>query len=996
MDNRILNDSSSSAVKKIKERNMLKKQRLAVIFMVLTIALLVLGLLLALYFVDIYSFEDIDQSRYDIKKDNGVYALYRKGGEKCYMTDEGYYQTDLGTLVQINPSTGEAKIYAVVDTEGTEVVGYSQYVLMFKQLTYDASSTSDPSRVIRSIEIHNQESSYTFERSEGNRFIIKEHPAAPIDDETFARIAVACGYTLAMRRLEAPKKLPGGEIDFSVYGLAEEKRTRTVTENGRESTEEYDYTPSYYIITTMTGESHKVILGDKIVTGSGYYARYEGRDTIYILGSSGLGDAVLQRLENIVTPSIVYPMTQTTYFNVNDFTVYNNIDYTSIYQAIVDRYGELTDEEYDEKNEEILKYYDELFEKHSNRACCFSYIPLTEREGSMYAYLPYTSALEYADGYYINSNNVDVVLSAIYQPDYTEVVKIAPSDEDLAEYGLENSPYVISYYFRTQDEEGKTAYIYNSINASSKSDDGTFYVYTPLYDMIVGISESSFAFLEWEEIAWYDQSYMQLDLSHVSEIKIESPEYSVDFVIDDSASKYMTFLSQSGVGFKEGDITYNIAKDSVSGKYVLKKESDTLKPVYDGDYLIAPLAFTGGIAESENYLFAESQGIDQNGDGNEDYYAYYYYNVVYSGGRYALAAYVALADTQGNKLSEDNFLCNVSFSTEFFLTNSNYIYLAPKISHIGKELAEKYESVGRGSFGEGDFYVTEKGQYVFVDRASGKWSIINDISCGIYFGDEDQSRLASRAVEVPAKYNSAGAVIRHPETYYPTTEEKLQYNEETGKIEVYNTARKVWENATYGDCTIGVWCSGAYYVTENNNIIVVNEETGDWGVAAVCDNEVYVADIIADGRLLDYVIKTTNHAGRIQNSTATDNFKQFYGALLYASLEGMAELTEEEKAELRALDDFSSSTLENNPCQLKITIYGCDLMGNRRDLVYRIYQYTERKSYITIELLNDPSDPSSSTEAYGNFYILRSFADKIIEDAKKIVNAEEVTSVTKY
>ena len=73
------------------------------------------------------------------------------------------------------------------------------------------------------------------------------------------------------------------------------------------------------------------------------------------------------------------------------------------------------------------------------------------------------------------------------------------------------------------------------------------------------------------------------------------------------------------------------------------------------------------------------------------------------------------------------------------------------------------------------------------------------------------------------------------------------------------------------------------------------------------------------------------------------------------------------------------------------------MYGNRRDLVYRIYQYTERKSYITVEVISpDDGYASSSEEAYGNFFVLRSFADKIIEDAKRMVNEQEIDSAAKY
>lgn len=66
-------------------------------------------------------------------------------------------------------------------------------------------------------------------------------------------------------------------------------------------------------------------------------------------------------------------------------------------------------------------------------------------------------------------------------------------------------------------------------------------------------------------------------------------------------------------------------------------------------------------------------------------------------------------------------------------------------------------------------------------------------------------------------------------------------------------------------------------------------------------------------------------------------------------------------------------------------------------MVYRFYQYTERKSYLTIESLSSPDmESTDSNKGYGSFYVIRTFADKMIEDAKKVVNGEEVTAITKY
>lgn len=988
-----------SSIKKIKTRSMLKKQRLAIILMAVAVVVLVAALMIVNYLADIFVFPDVDGTEYYIKKIDGSYALCYKDGTVLDQNDSGHYQTDLGTLVQIDPQTGTHKIHAVVHTEDTEEIGYREYVLMFKQLTYDAYATKDMSKVIKSIEVHNEFGGYTFVRSENNNFEIEGHEGTPYNRETFAKLAVACGYTLSMRRLEEPKLLSDGSVDYAEYGLAPTTRVRTETDtDGNEIETEYEYEPAWYVITTMDNISHKVIIGDEVVTGAGYYAKYEGRDTIYILGSSGISDVLLKNVETLVTPTIVYPMGSTTYFNVNNFIIYDNIDYDAIVAALEERFGNPDElEEGSIDQEEFDKYYGESFEKYSHKACHFSYIDLKDRLGTMYSYLPYESKLEYAGGYYVNSGNIDIVLNALYATDFTEVAKLSPEDEDFEKYGLDEAEYVISFFYKTKDENGEEIYVGNYIEISEKNEAGIYYAYSPDYDMIVGVSESSFDFLGWEEMAWYDPSYIQMDISHVDEIIIESPGQSVRFEIEDSASRYMTYLAQSSTSFKSGENTYSIIKNAATGKFSLSNGEETLKPVYVGDYLITPLQYMKGAAESRDYIFVETQELDLDNNGENDSAAYYFYNIAYNKGECYLVAQVALADMQGNKLDNDRTVMGDPYmTTEYFVTNSNYLYLTGKNSYVGKKLDETYGSVNRGSWAKGNLFVTASDKYVLVNAATGEWCILDDYSCNVYFADKDSSRLSQRSVEIPAKYDASGKVLRHPETYYPTTEEKLQYNEETGGIQVYNTKNKIWENATYADCTIGIWNSGAYYVTDEGNLVVVNEETGDWGTLSVSSNENYIAEILADGKVLDYVIKTTNHVGKVVNSTATDNFKQFYGGMLYASLEGMADISEEEKAALRALDDFSS-TDPNIACQLKITILGKDLYGNRRDTVYRFYQYTERKSYITIESISfENGYESSSEKAYGNFYVLRTYVDKIIEDAKRIVNAEEVTAITKY
>lgn len=1020
-----------SAIKRVQRRTMLKKQRTAIIITAVAIALLVAALLAVMYFIKIYQFPDLDGTEYDIKQINGIYELCHKNGEIVHKTEEGYYQTDAGTLVTIDPNTGAYSIYAVVDTFATEQEYYKN-VLLFAGMTYNASSQTDPSKVVQSLEIHNgitdengkSVGDFTFVRTDkGNNYKIKGYEEISFDIEKFASLIFSCGQPMANMKLESPKKLSDGSIDLSEYGLVAEERTKTETDDaGEEIEKKYPYTPGYYIITAKNGDWHKIIVGDKTVTGEGRYALYAGgetfdksgkktvwekRNTVYVinntqnaLGYSGIEDLFFGRVEDLVVPTIVYPMASNTYFNVYDFIVYKDIDLNKVYEMLKDKYGDpdnIEDGSIDE--EEFNKFYDEAFAANSTKMCHFSYQDMSERNGRLNTYRPYVSEMEYTGGYHINSDNVDKVIYAMYDTDFTRVVKLNPDDDDMTRCGLgENDIHdAISYYFKTKDSSGKDVYIENYVQVSKKQENGVFYAYSSTYDMIVEVSESSFGFLEWEEIEWYDTNYVQMDLSFVTDIKFESPKFSTHFTVDDSASRYMTYYTSNLMSDSE-KANYSIVKDPVTGKYVPLRNGKTLRSVYYGDYFVSGMVYKPGVPESDRYLFVESSPIDVNGDGKNDYTAYYFYNVALdleSGVRY-LGAQISIVDANGNKVSEDKRMAaNLMMSTDYFVTNSGYLFMADKDSHVGQAVQEKYGKYNRGKWNSGNVYGTADGKYVLVDPKSGEWSILESLAPNIYFCDKVTSQFAKRAIEIPTQYAN-GSVVKFGDTYYPLTEDDLMYDESTGAIMVYDRKNKVWNKYTYADCTIGVWGEGAYYVTDGGSIIAVDSDTGDWGAISVSTSQHYVAEVFADGKVLDYVIPTTNHVGTQVNSNAMDNFKQFYGAMLYASFEGMAELTEEEKNALKALDDFSSND-PNNPCQLKITFNAVDFYGDRYDVVFRFYQYTERKSYITIEKLEyENGEVSSSTKGYGNFCVLRPFVDKMIEDAWRVVNAQEVTAVTKY
>lgn len=542
---------------KAKKSSLLTQTR-AIIALVVAAVVLVGGLVLTNYIVQIYRYEDADGTVYTIRKKGGSYGLYRKDGSPCDTNDEGYYLTSFGTQLEVDAKSGEYEVYAVVDVEGTEVLGNARRVLAFKQLTYDKSSTTDYSRVIRSIEVHNQQGVLDLYRPDGvdtNRFVIRGHEGTAISDELFAQLSSGCGYTISMQRLENPVRLADGSIKYAEYGLAKETRVKTdkdgkpvLDENGKEVT--YEYTPTWYTVRTLqpdarTGvDSYTMTLGDATISGAGYYARYEGRDTVYILSSTNL-EVALQPIESLVTGRIVYPMTLNTYFNVRDFVLLTDIHYDRILLHMAAELAGILDEidlnkvdlndlstltdaqraalrealdridKLDEK--QFTEMYDRGLELYSRKVTAFSYVDMEQRENSLYSSYPYRMATAYMAGYRPNADNISKMLQNLYSMSFDAVKALGPTAEQLQEYGLSEPAFDISFVYTDADgvEHG------NHVTFSAKTAEGKYYAFADDYDMIVEIDESMVPFLSWKDIDWYDRDYFQYNIAHIKEIRLD-------------------------------------------------------------------------------------------------------------------------------------------------------------------------------------------------------------------------------------------------------------------------------------------------------------------------------------------------------------------------------------------------------------------------------------------------------------------------------------------
>jgi len=538
-------------MKDVKKIAASRRKKILIIVSVAVIILLAVAIAYVLDYVRTTVYEDpADDAKYYIRLVDGEYKMFgRDKKTELERTDDNeYYITEAGTLVRLIADTGEYFTMAVVDENYSEVSVDSNSILA---LPYRKTEE------IRSIEVHNEHGSFTLHRFDyvNNRiddtadFSLKGFPFVSVDPVGLASVSVATGRLLTTRKLVSPDALTDeqkeniedyehltyitnedGTLDEDEYGFMPEKREKLDEETGE--TVEYDYEPAYFIVTSIADENgktskYKVIVGDRLVTGDGYYiqiveyknGKEEKRDVVYIATQS-MGVSVLERAEKFATATLSYPMTMTTYLDVKNF---------------------------------------HLFEKgKDDPEVAFSFIPLDDREDTAYSGNAYKfhGTLE---GYAPATTVIAECLEGIYQPAIVGVKKLIANSEGpapLVEFG---------FYREVKDKDGKTEYEmnydymvvfdykteeYGVIRQTImivKAENGNYYAYTTVHDpennemlfsynMVVEVSAYSFHFLTMESHHWVESRFFNTGITFVDRIKLDSPDYTAEFVLDNSKS----------------------------------------------------------------------------------------------------------------------------------------------------------------------------------------------------------------------------------------------------------------------------------------------------------------------------------------------------------------------------------------------------------------------------------------------------------------------------
>lgn len=422
-----------------------------------------------------------------------------------------------------------------------ETFASASTILMFDQV---------PRANIQSIEVFNSYGSYKFfYDSEKEDFFIEGYLNAPYSKEMISALVTNAGFPVTMRRVATNVE------DLSEYGLAESDN------------------PAYYILTARTGETYKVYIGDMIATGAGFYTKYAERDAVYITEAS-ISQTLLGPVENLITPMMFIPTTQSDYFLVKDFLIIKDGK----------RFVEVTSKT----------------------------TPAKDNNGNEYEeFVDYM--MVYPEGYQV-SENYDHTLQGFMECYGNRVLELGKDDELFTDELLEKYNLLEPKYQLLFKHNG----IENIIAISEKTEDGRYYAFSLLFNLICDVPEELFAFLEWDLLNYVNKPLLQYNINDISSITVTSKDFDETFILYVSDGATTTNpVTGSTTTAKNLEV-----KMKSTGEYV-KNPSD-FRQFYMG--ILTTNAVTYADVESEEglELLATLKIITRSGDKFE--YAFYPYH----------------------------------------------------------------------------------------------------------------------------------------------------------------------------------------------------------------------------------------------------------------------------------------------------------------------------------------------------------------------------------
>ncbi len=279
----------------------------------------------------------------------------------------------------------------------------------------------------------------------------------------------------AEQHLYNPQLLKSLYSNAATYLLAIEKL------ESHDSLDTYGLTPekasATIELTDTDGKYHKLYIGDKLATGAGYYAMLDGRDAVYVVDTM-LETALFCSAQDFILPLMLPTIDQTDYTSISSFSLKKNGE------PFID----------------IVKIAEQ-----------------EESQSAIHGEYRMTFPAEYTP----SAQNMTTILQSFIEFVADRVVDYDIDDAKLEYYGFKTgTKYELSYTY------GGVLY---TLYFGEKTQNGTFYVYSPLFDLIGEISASKVEFLEWDLIKYVDRNIFMININNISSIQIIHPNGSDEF-----------------------------------------------------------------------------------------------------------------------------------------------------------------------------------------------------------------------------------------------------------------------------------------------------------------------------------------------------------------------------------------------------------------------------------------------------------------------------------
>ena len=507
-------------------------------------------------------------------------------------------------------------LYFFVIVPLTKIISENTGTDSDREIMYTQTERSN----IKSIEVSNEHGKFKFVYVDAlKKYVIEGHEFATYDATLFSQLVIDTGYTLSKATVENENA-----EKLADYGLDEASD------------------PASFTLTTKEDVQYKVLIGDRIVSGGGYYARMDGENKVYVLDTT-LATTVLSPIEAFISPVLINPSSLTTYFDVSDFAIYKGAYVPPDEKDKEESKDAENGENGTQNNDQGTDGNKETYDPQKNLLVKMHYIGQNDK---LSGYGDYgTSATYYMDypgnGIYNPSMYINSVLQMFMSYQGSETVKLDPKTEDFEKYGLlGNSEYTlyVENYMTGKDEEGKDVKIkvinrvyYSKLMTDEKTGEKFRYAHSLFYNegmsedllvynnIIAKIPEYDCEFLGYDLNTWVDSKIYSTVISTVSTIRLEAGENDILFTLTgDGQDLVVTEANGHKPEVKNFRKFYQTIIGMTKGGYVNKTEEELKELTSDDKNITLKLTVklkNGNTLELKFYSYGVQTYYTVNGSG---------------------------------------------------------------------------------------------------------------------------------------------------------------------------------------------------------------------------------------------------------------------------------------------------------------------------------------------------------------------------------------------